>query len=111
MAGPTHRPFAKSFAFAAIAFGVALTAILIAHGAPASPEGGGQVVGRLLFLALFPALMTGLWARFSAKSWSLLRIGITYVVFLVLIAFLSSAARMQRTATITPSTAASAQLS
>ncbi len=99
MAGPTAKPFLKSFLFAAIVFIVWVAAMFLTLGAPGTPEGAGRVVGHILFVVLIPALITALWARFSGRAWSIWRIGITFFVLLVLIAFLSFAGRLNNTNT------------
>jgi hypothetical protein len=104
MAQATARPFLKSFGFAAAVFVVWLAVIFLSLGAPTSPEGAGRIIGNILFVTVFPALITGLWARFSGRPWSMLRLGLTYFLLLSLIAFLGAAGRLakqQQTAALT----------
>ena len=96
MAQATARPFLKSFGFAAGVFVAWVTAMFLSLGTPTSPEGAGRVIGNILFVTVLPALITGIWARFSGKPWSMLRLGITYFILLVLIAFLSAAGRLAK---------------
>jgi hypothetical protein len=96
MAQATARPFLKSFGFAAVVFVVWVAAIFLSLGTPASPEGAGRVIGNVLFVTVFPALFTGLWARFSGRPWSMLRLGVTYFILLVLMVFLSAAGRLAK---------------
>jgi hypothetical protein len=47
-----------------------------------------RITGIVSGLVVVPAIIVGLWARNSAKSWSLFRLIALYVLFLVIIAAL-----------------------
>ena len=83
MTGPTTNPFKKAFACAAIAFVAIYAGLWLSIGPPADP---GRIAGMVFGLAVVPAIIVGLWARKSKKTWSLFRVIALYVLFLVLCA-------------------------
>lgn len=87
---PRRRPFLKAFACAAAAFVLLTAALPAAHGGPAD---AAKVMGHTLGVALVPALVTGLWERWSAAAWPLWRSVLTYIVVLVVVAALQAAGR------------------
>ena len=85
MSGPTPNPIRKAFACAVVAF-VAIYAVLwLSFGPPPDPA---RIAGIVSGLVVVPAIIVGLWARKSAKTWSLFRMIALYVLFLVIIAAL-----------------------
>jgi hypothetical protein len=85
MAGPTTSPFKKAFACAAIAFIAIHAGLWLSIGPPDDPA---RIAGMVFGLAVTPAIIVGLWARNSKKTWSLFRVIALYVLFLVLCAVL-----------------------
>jgi hypothetical protein len=83
MTGPTTNPFKKAFACAAIAFVAIYASLWLSIGPPADPA---RIAGMVFGLVVTPAIIVGLWARKSAKTWSLFRVIALYVLFLVLCA-------------------------
>jgi peptidoglycan/LPS O-acetylase OafA/YrhL len=85
MTGPTTNPIRKAFACAVIAFVAIYAGLWLSFGPPDDPARiGGMVFG----LAVTPAIIVGLWARNSKKTWSLFRVIALYVLFLVICAVL-----------------------
>jgi hypothetical protein len=82
MAGPTSKPFMKSFACAGVVFVAAIIAALVFLGPPGD---GPRMLGGLFAAVAIAALGTGFFARRSAKVWHIGRIIATYVVALVVI--------------------------
>ena len=83
MTGPTTNPFKKAFACAAIAFVAIYAGLWLTIGPPADPA---RIAGMVFGLAVVPAIIVGLWARKSKKTWSPFRVIALYVLFLVLCA-------------------------
>ena len=83
MTGPTTSPSKKAFACAAIAFIAIYAGLWLSIGPPADPA---RIAGMVFGLAITPAIIVGLWARNSKKTWSLFRVTALYVLFLVLCA-------------------------
>ena len=71
MTGPTTNPFKKAFACAAIAFVAIYAGLWLSIGPPVDP---GRIAGMVLGLAVAPAIIVGLWARKSKKTWSPFRV-------------------------------------
>ena len=86
MAGPTPHPFQTAFICAAIAFVIPIIAILVAWGPPGSGEQAGRMVGFLIALTAFSAVITGFFARRAKTAWSKTKIAVIYVVVLFAIA-------------------------
>jgi hypothetical protein len=85
MTGPTTNPFRKAFACAVIAFAAIYAGLWLSIGPPADPA---RIAGMVFGLAVTPAIIVGLWARNSKKTWSLFRMIALYVLFLVICAVL-----------------------
>jgi peptidoglycan/LPS O-acetylase OafA/YrhL len=85
MTGPTPNPFRKAFACAAIAFVAIYAGLWQSIGPPADPA---RIAGMVFGLAVTPAIIVGLWARNSKKTWSLFRVIALYVLFLIICAAL-----------------------
>lgn len=66
---PNRHTFSKSFAAAGVVVVASVIALIAFLGPPASPEGAGRVTATLVFPLVISALITGLWARASKKSW------------------------------------------
>jgi hypothetical protein len=84
MAGPTVKPFQRAFACAAAVFIVVVVATSMLLGIPANAELGGRLMGRLFIAVAIPALITGFFARQSAKAWSNWRIVAIFTVVLII---------------------------
>jgi hypothetical protein len=74
MRGPTRRPYAKAFAFAAIGLALGVAAIVTMP-----PSGGAETAGRmagwLMMVTAIPAAVVGFVATRSTRVWGLRRIG------------------------------------
>jgi hypothetical protein len=85
-AGPTAKPFRKTFALAGVVF--VFTVIIYLALNPRTMERPGPAItdlSQVFFGMLLVATVVGLWARRSARPWSLLRLGgTTCVAFLVI---------------------------
>ena len=93
MAGPTPAPLKKAFACAVVAFVVIYAGMSMGFGPAADPS---YVAGYITSMVVIPALIVGFWARSSAKSWSLLRIIVFYVIFLIICAAVALLGAAQR---------------
>ena len=80
-----YRPYAQAFLCGGVAFVVLLIALFAFFGA--SPD----AAGRLLFLTLFPAWITGYLAKRSPQSWSTVKIALVYAALFVAVIAVSSA--------------------
>jgi hypothetical protein len=85
LAGPTTNPISKAFACAAVAFVAIYAGLWLSFGQPADPA---RIAGITSGLVVTPAIIVGIWARNSKKTWSLLRVIVLYALFLVIIAAL-----------------------
>ena len=85
MSGPTPNPIGKASACAVIAFVAIYAGLWLSFGPPSDPA---RIAGIVFGLVVTPAIIVGLWARNSAKTWSLFRMIALYVVFLVITAAL-----------------------
>jgi hypothetical protein len=85
MAGPTTNPIRKAIVCAVVAFVAIYAGLWLGFGRPSDPA---RIAGMVFGLVLTPAIIVGLWARNSAKTWSLFRLIALYVLFLVLCAAL-----------------------
>ena len=85
MTGPTTNPIRKAFACAVAAFVAIYAGLWLGIGPPADPA---RIAGMVFGLAVTPAIIVGLWARNSKKTWSLFRVIALYVLFLVICAAL-----------------------
>jgi hypothetical protein len=85
MTGPTTNPFKKTFACAVVAFVAIYAGLWLSIGPPADPA---RIAGIVSGLVVVPAIIVGLWARKSKKTWSLFRVIALYVLFLVICAVL-----------------------
>ena len=85
MTSPTPNPIRKAFACAVVAFVVIYAGLWLSFGPPSDPA---RIAGIVFGLAVTPAIIVGLWARKSAKTWSLFRMIALYVLFLVISAAL-----------------------
>ena len=85
MTGPTTNPFMKAFACAPIAFIAIYAGLWLSIGPPPDPA---RIAGIVFGLVVVPAIIVGLWARKSKKTWSLFRVIALYVLFLVICAAL-----------------------
>ena len=85
MTGPTPNPIGKAFACAVVAFVAIYAGLWLSIGPPPDPA---RVAGIVTGLVVTPAIVVGLWARNSAKTWSLFRVIALYVLFLVIAAAL-----------------------
>jgi hypothetical protein len=85
MTGPTPNPFRKVIACAVVAFVAVYAGLWLGFGAPFDPA---RIAGMVSGLVVTPAIIVGLWARNSAKAWSLFRLIALYILFLVITAAL-----------------------
>ena len=85
MTSPTTNPIRKAIACAVVAFVAIYAGLWLGFGAPSDPA---RIAGIVSGLVVIPAIIVGLWARNSAKTWSLFRVIALYVLFLVIIAAL-----------------------
>jgi hypothetical protein len=85
MTGPTTNPFRKAFACAVVAFVAIFAGLWLSIGTPSDPA---RIAGIVFGVAVTPAIVVGLWARNSTKTWSLFRVIAFYVLFLVICAAL-----------------------
>jgi hypothetical protein len=85
MAGPTTNPIRKAIACAVVAFVAIYAGLWLGFGRPSDPA---RVAGMVFALVVTPAIVVGLWARKSAKTWSLFRLIAFYVLFLMISAAL-----------------------
>jgi hypothetical protein len=85
MTGPTTNPIGKAIACAVAAFVAIYTGVWLGFGAPSDPA---RIAGIISGLVVTPAIIVGLWARNSAKAWSLFRLIALYILFLVITAAL-----------------------
>ena len=89
-------PFAQAFVCAGIAFTLFLAGLLGVLGLPGPYA--GEALGRLLFTVAVPAVCTGFWASKSAKTWSFLRIAITFAMILLVVLALQAIGARSRIA-------------
>lgn len=85
MTGPTTNPIGKVIACAVVAFVAIYAGLWLSVGPPSDPA---RIAGIVSALVVVPAIIVGLWARNSAKTWSLFRVIVLYVLFLIIIAAL-----------------------
>jgi peptidoglycan/LPS O-acetylase OafA/YrhL len=85
MAGPTPNPIRKAIACAVVAFVAINAGLWLGFGRPSDPA---RIAGMVFALVVTPAIVVGLWARKSAKTWSLFRLIAFYVLFLIISAAL-----------------------
>jgi hypothetical protein len=85
MTSPTTNPIRKAFAGAVVAFVAIYAGLWLSFGPPPDPARIAVIISGLVVI---PAIIVGLWARNSAKTWSLFRLIALYVLFLVIIAAL-----------------------
>jgi hypothetical protein len=85
MTGPTTNPFRKTFACAVVAFVAIYAGLWLSIGPPPDPA---RIAGIVFGLVVVPAIIVGLWARKSTKTWSLFRVIALYILFLVITAAL-----------------------
>lgn len=85
MTGPTANPFKKAIACAVVAFVAIYAGLWLGFGRPSDPA---RIAGLVFGLVVTPAIIVGLWARKSAKTWSLFRLIALYILFLVISAAL-----------------------
>ena len=85
MSGPTPNPIRKAIACAVVAFTAIYAGLWLSFGPPDDPA---YIAGMVSGLAVVPAIIVGLWARHSAKTWSLFRLIALYVLLLVITAAL-----------------------
>jgi hypothetical protein len=85
MTGPTPNPIRKAIACAVVAFTAIYAGLWLSLGPPPDPA---RIAGIVSGLVVTPAIIVGLWARNSAKTWSLFRVIALYVLFLVIAAAL-----------------------
>lgn len=85
LTGPTTNPIIKAFACAAVAFVAIYAGLWLSFGPPADPA---RIAGITSGLVVTPAIIVGIWARNSKKTWSLFRVIALYALFLVIIAAL-----------------------
>ena len=85
MNSPTTNPMRKAFACALVAFVAIYAGLWLSIGPPADPA---RIAGMVAALVVIPAIIVGLWARKSAKTWSLFRVIALYVLFLFICAAL-----------------------
>jgi hypothetical protein len=85
MSGPTPNPIGKASACAVIAFVGIYAGLWLSFGPPSD---AARIAGIVFGLVVTPAIIVGLWARNSAKTWSLFRVIAFYVLFLVICAVL-----------------------
>ncbi|HMG79710.1 MAG TPA: hypothetical protein VK591_13570 [Xanthobacteraceae bacterium] len=85
MNSPTTNPMRKAFACAVVAFAAIYAGLWLSIGPPPDPA---RIAGMVAALAVIPAIIVGLWARKSAKTWSLFRVIGLYVLFLFICAAL-----------------------
>jgi hypothetical protein len=85
MNSPTTNPMRKAFACAVVAFVAIYAGLWLSIGPPPDPA---RIAGMVAALVVIPAIIVGLWARKSAKTWSLFRVIALYVLFLFISAAL-----------------------
>jgi hypothetical protein len=85
MIGPTPNPMKKAIACAVVAFVAIYAGLWLSFGPPSDP---GRIAGIISGMVVVPAIIVGLWARNSAKTWSLLRVITFYILFLIIVAAL-----------------------
>src|SRR5665213_1360277 len=85
LTGPTTNPIGKAFACAFVAFVAIYAGLWLSFGPPVDPA---RIAGITSGLVVTPAIIVGLWARNSKKTWSLFRVIALYALFLVIIAAL-----------------------
>jgi putative flippase GtrA len=85
LTGPTTNPIGKAFACAVVAFVAIYLCLWISIGPPSDPA---RIAGIISGLVVMPAIIVGIWARKSKKTWSLFRVIALYALFLVIIAAL-----------------------
>ena len=85
MTGPTPNPISKTFSCAAVAFVAIYAGLWLSFGPPLDPA---RIAGIISGLVVTPAIIVGIWARNSKKTWSPFRVVALYVLFLVIIAAL-----------------------
>ena len=85
LTGPTTNPIGKAFACAVVAFVAIYLGLWLSFGPLADPA---RIAGITLGFVVTPAIIVGIWARNSKKTWSLFRVIALYALFLVIIAAL-----------------------
>ncbi len=85
MSSPTTNPIRKVIACAVVALVAIYAGLWLSIGPPPDPA---RIAGMVAALVVIPAIIVGLWARKSAKTWSLFRVIALYVLFLLICAAL-----------------------
>jgi hypothetical protein len=85
MSSLTTNPIRKVIACAVVAFVAIYAGLWLSIGPPPDPA---RIAGIVSGLVAVPAIIVGLWARKSAKTWSLFRVIALYVLFLFISAAL-----------------------
>lgn len=85
-AGATPHPFAKAFACAAVAYGLATAVLLGAAGADATAV--ARALGVFAVAAFVPALITGMMMCQSSRVWPFWRIALVFLPMFSLVAAL-----------------------
>jgi hypothetical protein len=85
MSSLTTNPIRKVIACAVVAFVAIYAGLWLSIGPPPDPA---RIAGMVSGLVVIPAIIVGLWARKSAKTWSLFRVIGLYVLFLFICAAL-----------------------
>jgi len=93
MAGPTAHPFGKAFGCAVVAAILIYLSLRLSFGPPGDAS---YIAGYIFGLAMFPAIVVGIWAWRSTKTWSLFRIAATYAVILLICGAIALAGSMNR---------------
>jgi hypothetical protein len=96
MAGPTSRPFLKSFACAAVTIGLTILALFVFLGSPKSDDGAAQSIGYVFMMSSVTALGTGFVAQRAKTAWPLWRIIVTYLAIFLAIAVISAMGRQRQ---------------
>jgi hypothetical protein len=85
MSSLTTNPIRKVIACAVVAFVAIYAGLWLGIGPPPDPA---RIAGMVSGLVVIPAIIVGLWARKSVKTWSLFRVIGLYVLFLFICAAL-----------------------
>jgi hypothetical protein len=92
MAGPTERPFVKSFAIAGVLSAIGMMAFVFVLKVPDTAHASGYLAGTMLI----PAALTGFIARRSRNEWSLWKFFAVFVLFFIVTNTLSAIGRMSK---------------
>jgi len=100
-----QKPAKQALTFWLTATALILLVLFSVLGAPRTPDGAGELVGRVLAQTGLAALLAGWLARRRNPPWSWLRFGLVYVIAVVALGLLASMGRARADEALPPAVA------